>query len=98
MAPFPYEKYKKLKTLICTPLRFYSQQDENLLFQWIKKVKCIKSYKGIGKELHLYLSYKDIPYLSYKDIPSQSDLANLMGIFKRYKFDCKQLEIFKKNE
>ncbi|MGE0010306.1 MAG: hypothetical protein AB7F19_07285 [Candidatus Babeliales bacterium] len=72
--------------LICTPLRFYSQNDEDLMFGWLDKIKSVTSYKGIGRELHVYIKSKNIPKL---------DLLELMGIFDRYKFDAKQLEIFK---
>jgi len=72
-------------TLICTPLRFYTKLDEELLFGWLKNIKCIKSLKGIGKELHLYIESNSIP---------NDDLLNLMGVFDRYKFDANQLKVF----
>ena len=46
---------QKSITLLCTPLRFYTQNDEDMLFKWIKRIKCIKSLKGIGRELHIYI-------------------------------------------
>jgi hypothetical protein len=77
-------KYEKT-TLICTPLRFYTTSDEELFFEWLKKIECIKEFKGIGRELHLHILSKKI---------SDNDLLNLMGIFDRYKFDSQQLRIF----
>lgn len=71
--------------LICTPLRFYTQNDETLCFEWIKKIKCIKKHIGVGRELHLYVSSKKI---------SNSDLLDLMGFFNRYKFGANQLKVF----
>lgn len=71
--------------LICTPLRYYTQSDENLCFEWINKIKCIKKYVGVGRELHLYLSSNNISY---------NDLLDLIGLFDRYKFDSSQLKIF----
>lgn len=73
-------------TLICTPLRFYSRNDEDLLFAWLKKITCITSFKGIGRELHLYIPSKRI---------KNNQLLDLMGLFQRYKFDTTQLTIFK---
>ena len=66
----------KKKILILTPLKFYSLEDEELFFCWLNKISCIKSYKGIGKELHVVVSSKPITFNEYK---------NLNGIFKRYK-------------
>lgn len=71
--------------LICTPLRFYTQNDEALLFEWIQKIKSIKNVKGIGKELHLFFASNQIP---------NDDLLDLIGVFDRYKFDNKQLKVF----
>jgi hypothetical protein len=73
-------------TLILTPLRFYTQTDEALMFKWLKKVKSIKSMEGMGRELHVHISSKQIP---------DSDLLELFGIFERYNFDLSQLTIFK---
>ncbi len=75
----------KKVTLICSPLRFYTENDEDLFFKWIKKINCIKEFKGIGNELHLYISSNSIP---------DKDLLDLMGLFDRYKFDAKQLKVF----
>jgi hypothetical protein len=81
---------KKYKTLIFTPLRFFSQDDEDLFFKWINLISCIQSYKGIGRELHLKVSSKDI---------SNNDFINLRAIFKRYKLkNIEQLkELFLNN-
>ncbi len=75
----------KKVTLICTPLRFYTQNDEGLLFEWLKKIKSIKEIKGVGRELHLHFDSNNIV---------NEDLLDLMGIFDRYKFDQVQLKVF----
>lgn len=72
-------------TLICTPLRFYAENDEYFFFKWLKKIKCVKEFKGVGKELHLEVESNNI---------SNKDLLDLFGIFRRYKFDEKQLKVF----
>lgn len=71
--------------LICTPLRFYTQNDEALFFKWIKKIKSIEQFEGVGRALNLHVSSNKI---------SNNDLLDLMGIFDRYKFDSDQLQIF----
>jgi hypothetical protein len=71
--------------LICTPLLFCTQNDEELFFEWLKKVKCIEKYVGVGDELHLYILSKRI---------TNNDLFELMGVFRRYNFDFSQLKIF----
>ena len=71
--------------LICSPLRFYTQNDEQLCFDWIEKIKGIKKYEGVGRELHLHILSKDI---------SNDDLLDLIGLFDRYKFNADQLKVF----
>lgn len=78
-------KYEQKIILICTPLRFYTQNDENLCFGWIKKISCIEKIEGIGRELRLHISSPSI---------SNNDLLDLMGLFDRYRFDANQLKIF----
>lgn len=75
--------------LICTPLRFYSNYDEDALFEWLKKIECIGNIQGIGRELHLAISSNKI---------SDIDLENLIGVFRRYGFDMKQLAVFLNEE
>jgi hypothetical protein len=72
--------------LTCSPLSFYTQDDEEVLFSWLKKIQAIKKCYGVGMDLCLHIDSCDI---------SDNDLLNLMGIFDRYDFDEKQLEIFK---
>lgn len=71
--------------LICSPLRFYSTYDEDALFEWLAKIKCINEIQGIGRELHVKVKSSKI---------SDIDLENILGIFQRYKFDMKQLSVF----
>jgi hypothetical protein len=72
--------------LICTPLRFYTPNDEDLLFTWLEKIQSIQKIEGVGRELHLFIPSTVIP---------DDDLCDLMGVFDRYKFDAQQLEVFK---
>jgi hypothetical protein len=79
-------KYREQVVLVCSPLHFYTEVDEELLFQWLKAVSCIQNIKGVGKELQLHIANSVISY---------DDLLNLIGIFERYKFDIQQLLVFK---
>ena len=72
-------------TLVCTPLRFYTHNDEALCFEWIRKIKSIKKYHGAGRALYLSVDSNNIP---------NKDLLDLMGLFDRYKFDSIQLKVF----
>jgi hypothetical protein len=71
--------------LVCTPLRFYTHVDEEQCFRWIKKIKSINTADGIGRELHLIMKSNKIP---------NKDLLELIGLFRRYNFDIKQLKVF----
>ncbi len=71
--------------LICKSVSYYSDNDEAAFFEWIKKIKSIKKFDGIGDELYLYLESKKIPI---------GDLRELFGLFERYNIDLKQLKIF----
>lgn len=75
--------------LACSPLRFYTELDEELLFQWLNAISCIQTIKGVGNELQLYIESSAI---------SHDDLLNLIGIFERYRFDAKQLLVFKNED
>jgi hypothetical protein len=46
--------------LILTPLQYYTQNDEDLFFEWLGKIKCVESFKGIGEELHVQVRSKRI--------------------------------------
>jgi hypothetical protein len=71
--------------LICTPLRFYTQNDEEQCFRWLKKIKSIDAIQGVGYELHLTIKSNQI---------ANKDLLELIGLFRRYNFDIKQLKLF----
>jgi hypothetical protein len=85
MLNFLTKKMNDKITLICTPLQFYTQNDEKLFFSWLKKIKCINSFEGVKQSLHLHINSHAIP---------NSDLLELMGLFDRYKFDAQQLKVF----
>lgn len=71
--------------LTCKKVRYYTLRDEDAFFEWIKKIKCIKSFEGALDEL--YLDLVDTP-------PTDEDLQDLIGLFYRYNVDMKQLARF----
>jgi hypothetical protein len=64
---------------------FYSSTDEDLFFDWIKKIPSITHCKGIGTNLLLYFKSKRI---------KAQDLSELLALFRRYKIDMSELKIF----
>jgi hypothetical protein len=71
--------------LTCKQVHFYSYSDEDVFFEWIKKIKCIKSFEGAGDELYLDLVDRKL---------NEDDLDDLIGLLYRYKIDMKQLAQF----
>lgn len=71
--------------LVCKKVIFYSLKDEDVFFEWIKKIKCIKSFEGVKDELYLDLIDRAI---------TDEDLDDLIGLFQRYNIDMKQLSRF----
>jgi hypothetical protein len=71
--------------LICKSVWFYSNIDEDLFFEWIKKIPSIIRCDGRGDELYLYVNNAHI---------SDDDLRELLALFYRYKIDMRQLQVF----
>lgn len=64
---------------------FYSSSDEDLFFEWIKKIPFITHCKGVGTNLFLYFKNKRI---------KAQDLRELIALFHRYKINMTELAIF----
>lgn len=71
--------------LICKRVIFYSQFDEDLFFEWIKKISVIIDVKGVLDEIHLYILDVNL---------DRAALREIIALFKRYKIDRKQLQVF----
>lgn len=65
-------------TVICGPLIFYTNLDEIMFFEWIKKISCIIKVQGKGRELYLSID---------KRLLSDQDIRYLKGLFIRYNFE-----------
>jgi hypothetical protein len=70
--------------LECKKIRFYSTNDKNAFFEWIKKAKYIKEFKGEKDKILLYVKKK----------LTNPEALDLVALFRRYKINTKQLEIF----
>lgn len=76
------EMISKNSYLVCKRVSFYSMLDEDMFFEWIKKIKCIKSFEGARDELYLDLIESELDY---------NDMKDLIALCFRYKIKMKQL-------
>lgn len=53
-----------------------------MFFEWIKNIPCIEKFDGVGDELYLHLTNRQLDY---------NDIKDLIALFYRYKIDMKQL-------
>ena len=83
MKPGKKEQAMSKVTLTMTPLRFYcTHKDEEMFFQWLDSISCVRSYEGVGKSLYVTLT---------TDVVSRQNFLLLKGLFKRYGHDTDQL-------
>jgi hypothetical protein len=75
----------KMVKLKCHRVLFYSPTDEAIFFDFIKRIKAIRRFKGIGKDLFLYV----------KTPVSEKSLWDLKGLFRRYRIASTQLKKLK---
>ena len=67
--------------LVCKEVFFYSDLDEAVFFEWIKKIESIQNCKGVLDEFHLEVS------LGVDD----DDLREIIALFARYNIVMSQL-------
>lgn len=70
--------------LICKEVFFYSDLDEAVFFEWIKKIASIQDCKGVADELHLEI----------KANVSDDELREIIALFSRYDIDMTRLKQF----
>ena len=71
--------------LICKSVWYYSMIDEDLFFEWVKKIPSISTFNGVKDELYLHLTKNCLP---------DEDLRELLALFYRYQIDMKQFKVF----
>lgn len=70
--------------LKCHAMTFYSQLDEEIFFDALKKISAVKKIEGIGSDL----------LLSVPSRLSDKALRELLGLFFRFQVDMRQLAPF----
>jgi hypothetical protein len=74
--------------LVARSVTFYSEKDEELFSDWIKKIACVKNCYG-----------KDIDIIiDLHNVVSNKSLRDLIGLFYRYNINMSQLSIFETKE
>jgi hypothetical protein len=68
-----------------TSVRFGHQSDERAFFEWLKRIPCVKSYRGDGRNGLV---------VRLKRRPGKDDLWQLLALCHRYGVDMRQLAKF----
>jgi len=76
---------KRKNFLVCKNIKFYSELEKEVFFEFINRIKSIVDFEKKGDELFLYFKSRKIP---------DKDLRALIGLFDRFKIDMKQLKMF----
>ena len=71
--------------LVCKRIDFYSAFDEDVFFEWLKKIPCVSTVRGFGEELYI-----DIDKSKFTEM----HLREMLALFYRYDIDMRQLEVF----
>lgn len=79
------KKSAKSRYLICKNTQFFSMIDENVFFEWIKKLDFIEKVKKVSNDFFIFLNKKTL---------REIDLYEILYLFKRYNIDMKQLRPF----
>jgi hypothetical protein len=73
-----------MPSLRCHATIFYSQLDESLFFDALRRISAVKKIEGRGQDL----------FLSVPSRMSDKALGELIALFYRYKVDMRQLAPF----
>lgn len=74
--------------IICKRVTFYSPFDEDIFFDWIKRIPCIDKLEAAHDELYLDLVARELDY---------NDMKDLIALCHRYKIKMDQLAVFVNN-
>jgi hypothetical protein len=73
-----------MPVLVCKRVTFYSEQDESLMFQWLKRIRAVRRVEGTGDSIVLHVGRRI----------SGSSLRELLALFYRYRISMRQLAQF----
>ena len=74
----------RLKIIVKGP-RYFSLGDEDAFFNWLRTIKCVKDFGGVGWDLHITLPRP----------PGNADLRELIALFFRYRVNMRSLAAFR---
>jgi len=75
--------------LQATGVRFFSQNDEEAFFNWLKGLPFVEHFEGRGRTL----------YIKVNSLAVEEDgLRELLALFHRYKVELAQLAVFDRDE
>lgn len=72
-------------TNVDTGVTFYHPADEQMFFEWLARIPCVKSYEGDGN---------DGLVVRLKRRPGQDELRQIIALLYRYRADMRQLAKF----
>lgn len=64
---------------------FFSPNDEAAFFEWVRKIPGVIGSEGRGRSIFLIVDNANV---------EESDLRELIALFRRYKISMKQLAVF----
>lgn len=68
---------------------YYSDSDERAMFEWLHRLKAVKSVGGKGREVEIHLHRRRL---------SNRDLRELLALFHRYQIDERPLRPYIRSE
>jgi hypothetical protein len=65
-----------------TNLRYYSQHDEDVFFQWLDSIACVEGYRGHLRTLYIRIA---------EDILTEEEVREFVALYHRYNLDMTSL-------
>lgn len=78
-------------SIACKRVIFFSPQDEDIFFEWVKSIAYIVDVKGRGDTIYLFTASRRI---------KKEEIQSLISLFRRYNLDTSELDFLmtKSNE
>ena len=78
-----------MSTLVASQVKFYSDQDEDVFFGWLKSISCVQDIRGVGDNIEIEVDDKKV------DSPA---LRELIAICTRYEIEMSQLALLETDQ